>query len=310
MNEQTQEKYIQIPASELDKLLANCDGNAALLYLFARRTGELSLHRAAMKLKCTEAELQTAAASLRAQGLVDDAERSLERSSAPAYDSEDVAARMESDPEFSAVTKEAAKVLGRLLSSNDLALLMGIYDYWGLPADVMMVLLHYCVERCQLRYGPGRMPTLHSIEQTAMLWAKNEIVTLDAAEEYLRREAERREQTAQVKEILQIWGRNLTAGERKYIEDWLGKGFSPEAIAIAYERTVMATGNRTWKYMDKIIASWDGQGLYTPEAIESGDQRPWGTEKRARASRTPVKDGSEDEKLEAMRRMYAHMKGT
>ena len=79
--------YIPVPRAELDKLLANADGNAALLWLHILRSGEFSLGKAARELKCTETELLAAAAALRAMGLLREQPESQEP---PEYDAEGV----------------------------------------------------------------------------------------------------------------------------------------------------------------------------------------------------------------------------
>ena len=79
---------------------------------------------------------------------------------------------------------------------------------------------------------------------------------------------------SQLKEQLQIRGRALTAAEEKYASSWLDMGFDREAIAMAYERTSLNTGNMNWAYMNKILTRWHEAGLMTAEAIRSGDRKP------------------------------------
>jgi hypothetical protein len=63
--------------------------------------------------------------------------------------------------------------------------------------------------------------------------------------------------------MLQINGRALTQTEQKYIESWLDMGFGPDALEIAYDKTVVKTGRLQWKYMDSIVNSWHGKNLHT-----------------------------------------------
>ena len=306
---------IQVPRAELDKLLAHGDGNAALLYLQVRRAGTYSLDRAARELKCTEEELRTAAAALRSLGLLEEsasaAARTLERE-APEYTAQDVAALARTDIGFQAAVSEAERVLGRVLSSNDLKLLFGIYDYWGLQADVILVLLNHCVEKYQTRNGPGRKPTMRYIEKEAQYWAGLEIRSLDEAEAQISREKERQSSVAQVAEILQIRGRELTPAETKYITGWLDLGFGPETVGIAYERTILSTGKLAWKYMDRILRNWSEKQLFTPEAIAAGDTRPeWkrpASGREAQPEPSAVSPAETEDRLAAMRRMAAYMK--
>ena len=301
------DKSIAIPVECLDKLLGHGDGNAALLYLHVLRCGGFSVERAARALKCTEAELTAAAGTLRGLGLLDAPEREAEMGESPQYTARDLSAAARSDPAFEAVVAEAEAVLGHVMSSNDLRLLFGIYDYWGLPAEVMMLLLHHCLEDYQARYGPGRVPTMRFVEKEGQFWARSEANTLDAAEELLRRKRERQAAAGQVARALQIAGREPAAGERKYIEAWLDMGFGPEAVAEAYDRTVLNTGRLSWNYLDRILRSWDEKGLYTLEAIAEGDPRRASAPKKG-GKPQPQPEKSDGERLEAMRRMYEHMK--
>ena len=293
-----------LSAAEADRLLACADGTAALLYLHILRTGGFSLTAAARVLKRSEAEVALAADTLRRLGLMEQiAGQPRRERETPEYTAEDIVRRADTDSAFSAVVAEAERTLGRVLSSNDLRLLFGIYDHLGLPADVIMLLLHHCVEEYQARSGAGRMPTVRSIEKEGWFWAEQEILTLDAAEAHIRREKQRHEASEQVKAVLQIRDRELTATERKYVEGWLELGFGPEALAIAYDRTVSSTGKLAWKYMDTIVRSWSEKQLYTPEAIEAGDARRSGGKKPASAAAD-----NNSEKLAQMQKMYDYLK--
>ena len=298
------EEKTLLTAGEADRLLACADGTAALLYLHILRSGGFSLSAAAGVLKRSEAEVALAADTLRRLGLLDGLRGPLQTQETPEYSAEDIVRRADSDSAFAGLVSEAERALGRVLSSNDLRLLFGIYDHLGLPADVIMLLLHHCIETYQERSGAGRMPAMRYIEKEAWYWAEQEILNLDAAEEHIRRERSRREQGEQVKAVLQIRDRALTAGERRYVDDWIALGYGPESLAIAYDRTVLSTGKLTWKYMDRIVRSWSEKRLYTPEEIEAGDARRGGPKRPETAG-----GRSDSEKLADMRRIYENMKG-
>lgn len=288
-----------LSAGEADKLLASADGTAALLYLHILRQGGFSLTAAARALRCKETEIARAAETLRRLGLLRTPEEPLRPEEFGAIRSEDIVARADTDSAFQGVVAEAERALGRVLSAHDLEVLFGIYDQLGLPADVMLLLLNHCVEEYQARSGPGRKPAMRYIEKEAWHWAKEELMSIDAAEAHLQRCRQRRETAAQVQDAMQIRGRELTATERKYVDGWLTLGFGPEAIAIAYDRTMARTGRMAWKYMDTILHSWSDKGLMTPEAIEAED--PMQRSKRTAASAAP-----EDSKkqIEDLRKLY------
>lgn len=295
------EKYLPLKAGDADKLLACADGCCALLYLHILRTGSFSLTAACRDLKRTETEIALAADTLRRLGLLEKPEAPPVKEELPEYTAGDVVSRVKSDAAFEGVVREAERALGKVLSSSDLKILFGIYDHLGLPAEVIYVLINHSIETYQSANGEGRKPTMRAIEKEAWFWANMEILTLDAAEEHIRREKEKKELVFQVKELLQIRGRALTAGEKKYIDAWLDMGFSPAALAIAYDRTVLGTGKLVWKYMDKIVRSWNEKKLFTPEEIEAGDAR-------YAPRKTSLTAQEEDERdLEYTRRMYEHM---
>ena len=173
-----------LSAAEADRLLASADGRAALLYLHILRSGGFSLTSAARVLRCSETETALAADTLRRLGLMPRPDQPLPEKELPQSRGEDIVGRAKTDEAFKGILCEAERTLGRVLSTNDLTVLFGIYDHLGLPADVIMLLLHHCVEEYQARSGAGRMPTLRYIEKEAWFWAEQEILSLDAAEEF------------------------------------------------------------------------------------------------------------------------------
>jgi len=297
------EKNIVISASAAEKLLERADGAAALLYLHILRRGGLSLSAAARELHLGEATVAAAAAALRDMGLLR-AEKPLESEEMPEYSAADVVSRACRDSTFEELVDAVQHALGRMLSTPDMKTLFGIYDHLGLPAEVIMLLVTHCTETYRETHGEGRMPTMRCIEKEAWYWAGQEIHSLEAAEEHIRYEKERKSLLFRTAEVLQIRHREPSPGERRYMEAWLDMGFSPEALAIAYDRTVLGTGKLAWRYMDKIVRSWHERGLHSAEEVQSGDPRQG---KRPAAAVPAHTEGGEDE-MERLRRMYEHMK--
>lgn len=272
------QQALPLPIAAADRLLAAHDGDVALLYLHILRTGCLDTERAAGALCRTSREIEAAAEKLRRMGLLDsltapDPERLLPpEDTLPEYSAGDLTRFAREDPMLQAVYSEAAQVFGRKLSPADMKMLAGLYKHLGLPAEVLLELLHYCAERAQAKKA-GAVPSPRSVEKEGYDWANREILTLEQAEDYIRFRRERREQIGQVKEVLNIRGRELSKTEREYIERWLSLGFGPAAVAIAYDRTLIKIGKLHWSYMDKIFQSWHEKKLHSPEEIEAGDSR-------------------------------------
>ena len=289
-------------AEDADKLISAGDGDSALLYIYLLRRGQAPDAELCRDLGWEPARLSAAAGRLRGGGLIS-GEPGAERRAAPEealpeYTSGDVVKRSGEDPAFRSILAETEQLLGRTLSSADTRMLFGVYDYLGLPVDVIMELLHHCAEQCRIKFGPGRVPTMRQIEKEAYVWANQEIMTIDRAEEYIAEKARRHDICEVLRLAFGIRDRQFSATERKYVEGWLAQGFTQEAIELAYDKTVTNTGQLKWAYMNRIMQSWHGKGLHTVKEIEAGDAP---RRQPSRTRREPEPGGGE---LERMRKIY------
>ena len=115
---------------------------------------------------------------------------------------------------------------------------------------------------------------MRTIEKEAYHWADEGIDTIEAACFYV--EAQRRlfSRVQQLRLMLQLDTRKLTAEEERYLTSWISMGFTDEAINLAYERTCNQTGAFKWAYMNSILKSWHEKQLHTPQEIAEGDTAP------------------------------------
>lgn len=191
----------------------------------------------------------------------------------PDYSIADIKREIANGAQFSMLVAEVQKALGKILSSDDLIKLFGIYDCLRLPPEVILQLVTFCIEENRLKYGEYKLPTMRYIEKAAYTWEREELFSLEKAEEYIKKLTVRREKTSRFCSVLQIRGRELTPTERKYIDSWINMGFESDAAAIAFDRTVTQTGKLAWKYMDSIMKNWHGKNLHKASEIEKQDSR-------------------------------------
>ena len=262
---------ITIDANQLRRLLGLGNPEAALLYLYLRSGN--STDTAARELGMQDNQVALAQADLRQLGLWEqDRRSSFVPGERPAYTETDVLTAMDSDGDFRSLYGEVQRLLGKVLTTEELKLLLGIRRYFGLPNDVISVLVYYCKERSRQR-GSLRNPSLRSIEKEACLWAEEGIETLEQAAAYIRAQNLKNTQLERLKRLLQIRGRNLTAGEERYALSWMEMGFDEEALSMAYEKTCLNTGGLNWAYMNKILQRWHESGLHTAAQVRQGDRR-------------------------------------
>ncbi len=257
--------------ADAQKLLSAASGDAVLLYLYLKSGN--SIDKAAEDLCLTEPKLSCAMGTLRQLGLWQEQMAATpvfgER---PAYTEQDVLRAMGTDAAFHSLYGEVQRRLGRTMTTEELKILLGFVRYLGLPEDVICVLVTYCIDRSRQR-GSLRNPSLRTIEKEAYHWAEQGIDNMAAAAAFIHSQNLYFSQLGQLKKLLQIHGRNLTAAEEKYAKEWLSMGFEDEVLAMAYERTCLNTGGLSWAYMNKILTRWKEAGFVTAEDVRSGDRK-------------------------------------
>ena len=261
---------VALTSEELRKLLSCGCPDAVTLYLY--RKAELPLETALDALHFTVPQMVGATDCLRQLGLWETPQKIQLEPERPTYTQDDVQrAIMESKGQFSKLVGEAQRRLGRTLSTEELKILLSFTDYLRLPTDVVGILLSYCAERCRRR--GVRAPSMRAVEKEAYRWVDESIDNLETASFYVQQQLQVHTRIAQLRLMLQLDQRRLTATEEQHLTSWIQMGFSDEVIGMAYERTCLNTGGLKWNYMNSILKSWHEKNLHTPKEIAEGDQR-------------------------------------
>ncbi|MCQ2419749.1 MAG: DnaD domain protein [Clostridia bacterium] len=263
---------VTLDAQTVRRLLAAKNGSAALLYLYLAAGEPFEQAQAALAL--TKSDFEMARATLQQMGLWRQTEiRHLPPSEAPRYTEEDLTRELSGNPEFPAMVGEAQRRLGRILSNEELKILLSVYRYLGLAPEVISVLINYCIQRQQAQ-GSSRMPSIRTIEKEAYRWADNGVDTMEQASAFMQSQLRRAAGVEHIQQLFGLADRRLSVGEQRYISDWLDWGFSDDAIRMAYDKTCTNTGGLKWAYLNSILKSWHEQDLHTPAQIEAGDRAP------------------------------------
>jgi len=293
-----------------DRLLKLDSGDAALLYLQLLRRGNLE------GLRWPEDRARSALELLRGQGLASGAlpepPAPVQEEPPPDYATEDISrALADRSSTFPALADEVERRLGKRLSSADLKGLFTLYDHLALPAEVILMLVGWCVEEMERKYGPGRKPFLSQIKREGFIWARKNIDTMERAEEHISKLTRLRGRESEVLRLMDIPPMPLVDRERTYIAAWDDMGFDDGAIRLAYERTVLKKQSMDWGYMNGILRRWHEKGLHTAAAVQAGDRGP-GTGRAGVETKPSAMENQEQrtrENMERTRRLLEQMKG-
>mgnify|MGYP000590078352 FL=1 len=273
----TGDESVTLSAATVKRLLDRGDGDAALLYLCLLRADRgVTAQELQRRLKWSQLRLHAAETALQELGLIDrppeqkPPEPAQER---PVYTADDLTDLLTGDAGFRMLVPQTEEKLGKRLKTADLQILAGLYDDLGLPADVIYLLVCHCVARSEERYGPGRRPTLRQIEKEGYHWAQRGLFDQESASQYLRDWNVRRSAMSRYMQVLGLGDRRPVESEERYIADWMDKGFPPETVALAYDKTVFYKKELNWRYLNGILRRWHENGWHTEEEVRQSDSR-------------------------------------
>lgn len=303
-------EVVAMTGQAADRLLKLDHGDAALLYLHLLRHGTLS------GLKWTQDRIQAALEQLKSQDLAPAQELTAPEPPAqelppPDYATEEITAALSDKASlFPPLADEVERRLGKKLSASDLKKLYTLYDHLALPPEVILMLVGWCIEEMERKYGAGRKPFLSQISKEGFVWARRGIDTMERAEEYIAKLTRLRGREADVLRLLDISPRPLVEREKSYIAAWDDMGFADDAIRMAYEKTVLKKQSMDWGYMNGILRRWHQKGLHTAAAIQAGDRDPRPIRAGGQTGRPPTADQEQRARddMDRIRRLMEQMK--
>lgn len=177
-------------------------------------------------------------------------------------DSAFVVKRLNEDPLLAGLLEEAQRVLKKTLSPGDTATLVMLYDTFGLPCDVIAMLMNYLAQS-----GSADMRT---IERVAIRWADEGIKSAEAAEAETERMDRSRKAWGRVSSLLGIRNvGNPTKSQTEHAYRWLVTwDFNDEMITEAYERCVNTKGEYNIRYINAILQKWYEKGIKSLDALK------------------------------------------
>lgn len=199
---------------------------------------------------------------------------------------------LKEDPCLAGLLEEAQTVLQKPLSPGDTATLVMLYDSFGLPCEVIAMLLTYLAS-----IGSANM---RAIERYGIRWSDEGINTVADAEQEIERMTSSREAWGRISSLLGIRNvGNPTKAQMENADRWLNTwSFSDEMITEAYERCVNTKGEYNMSYTNAILKRWYEKGIKSLDTLQkeesSSKKKPKSKAKSGKGSVFSVEGASFD----------------
>ena len=174
--------------------------------------------------------------------------------------SSEIISRIDESPEIGHLFNEAQQKLGKTIGYDGQCTLLLLHDHYGLPVEVLFMLIDYCVSIGKVNYA--------YIEAVGKDWGTKEIDTLEKAAEQI---AALKNANSIWKEFSQYAGIKTprpTQSQVEYLRRWTDEWkFSIEMIMLAYEEMANHTGKLSFGYINKVLMNWHSKGFSKPDDI-------------------------------------------
>ena len=182
----------------------------------------------------------------------------------------DIAQLVSGSPDITELFRAAEAALGPLNHTMQNSLIT-MYTHLGLKKEVILILLNYCksIEKTNSAY----------IEKIAYAWADSDINSLESAQDEVGRMTLSHDYCGMVMKQFEMKRRPVST-QMAFVEQWRTAGFSPELLRLAYERTIEYIDKLDFKYINKILLSWQENGFRTVADVEKSEADYRGKKKK------------------------------
>lgn len=269
----------------LDQLIAVGDGSAALLYLYVLRHGHQTNATQAMRdLRFTQEQFDKAAFTLTNLSISQAAAHETQKpKSAPRYAASELRTARLEDHRFRSVCAFAESTFNTPINESMLRALYTVYEHIGLPAEVMMELISY------LKADKDSV-TSRDLVREASIWSDRSLFTVADAQKYLSALQLQKPLRDAIYSIIGVVGRTPTLAEKNLSEFCAERGFTEEAVKLAYDRMMRYHGSYSLNYLKKVLQAWDSKNIHTIAEITA-------VEPERAADSKPITSNSERSEL-------------
>lgn len=198
----------------------------------------------------------------------------IKKTSTVRYTPRDLARIVEKSDDLKFLMDSVQSVLKRPITFTEQNSIINLFEYYSLPATVILMLIDYCNE-----IGKSNV---HYVQAIAKAWCENGIVTHEAAEAEIIKMIDRNTFAGKVKKIFGISG-NLSPTQEKMISGWNSLGLSLDMITYAYEKCLDSINKLSFPYINKVLGAWAKNGYKVREDVVSQSKKEKTTEENTKS---------------------------
>ena len=187
------------------------------------------------------------------------------RAALPTYPTEEYSRILTETDGLRDTIDECARIAGKLFSEHETGQLVALYDSYALSCEFLMLLFMYCKNTL------GKTAVSYVV-RTGLSLYDDGIRTAEALEAHIAAKERFRDTEYQIRRLLGLGERALTAKEKEYINAWTNVYAMPmDVITRAYEITVKNIDTPRMSYINKILSGWNENGIRTIEAVDAAE---------------------------------------
>ncbi len=196
--------------------------------------------------------------------------------------------RVKNSRDVKYLISETERHFGKNLIPSEASVLISLYDWAGLPVDIILMIVSYCASI--------NKNNMRSVEKMALDWIDKGIESHEAVAAHIEELTRKNSNESAVKSAFGIYNRSLTTKEKNFINSWFSQlHFDIEMIKLAYEKTIDSTGNMSFPYINKILNSWSEKGITTPSQAQ--EEQKLDTKRTNKGTAEPSYDLPEFDRL-------------
>ena len=193
------------------------------------------------------------------------AEKKTPRAALPTYPTEEYSRILSETDGLRDTIDECARIAGKLFSEHETRQLIALYDSYALDCEYLLLLFMYCKNTL------GKTAVSYVV-RTGLGLYDDGVRSVEALEAHIAARERFRDSEYQIRRLLGLGERALTAKEKEYIETWTTVYAMPmDVITRAYEITVKNIEVPRMSYINKILSGWNENGIRTTEAVDAAE---------------------------------------